>query len=50
MTRDNIILHVSPHTVHREINPSSDEANEFTLFLHATGALVFNVDDASAGR
>lgn len=38
-------FHVSPHTVHREINPSSDEANEVILFLRGTGPLVVNVED-----
>lgn len=39
-------LHVPPHTVHREINPSSDEGNEVILFLCGSGPLVVNVDDA----
>lgn len=38
-------IHVPHHTVHREINPSSDEANEFVLFLRGTGPMVFNLDD-----
>ena len=37
-------LHVPPHTVHREINPSSENGNEFILFLCGTGPLVVNVD------
>lgn len=37
-------FHVSPHTVHREINPSSNEGNEVILFLSGTGPLVTNVD------
>ena len=41
-------FHVPPHTVHREINPSSDEA-EVILFLRGTGPLVVNVDDANRG-
>ena len=38
-------FHVPNHTVHREINPSSDEPNEFVLFLRGTGPMVFNLDD-----
>jgi uncharacterized RmlC-like cupin family protein len=38
-------LHVPPHTVHREINPSSDEANDIILFLRGNGPLVVNVDN-----
>ena len=37
-------LHVPPHTVHREINPSSDEENDVILFLRGVGELVVNVD------
>lgn len=37
-------FHVPPHTVHREINPSSKEKNEVILFLHGTGELVVNVE------
>ena len=37
-------FHVSPQTVHREINPSSIEGNEVTLFLRGTGLLAANVD------
>lgn len=36
-------LHIPPHTVHREINPSS-EAGEVILFLRGTGTQVVNVD------
>lgn len=38
-------LHVPPHTVHREINPSSEEGNEVILFLCGNGPLVVNIDD-----
>jgi len=38
-------FHVPHHTVHREINPSSDEGNEFILFLRGTGPMVINLDD-----
>ena len=38
-------FHVPSHTVHREINPSSDEGSEVILFLRGTGPLVSNVDD-----
>ena len=38
-------FHVPHHTVHREINPSTDEGNEFVLFLRGTGPMVFNIDD-----
>lgn len=37
-------FHVPPRTVHREINPSSDEGQEVVLFLSGTGPLVVNVD------
>jgi quercetin dioxygenase-like cupin family protein len=37
-------LHVPPHTVHREVNPSSEEG-EVILFLRGSGPLVVNVDD-----
>ena len=37
-------FHVPPHTIHREINPSSDEENDVILFLHGSGELVINVD------
>jgi uncharacterized RmlC-like cupin family protein len=37
-------FHVPPHTIHREINPSSDEDNDVILFLHGEGELVFNVE------
>jgi quercetin dioxygenase-like cupin family protein len=39
-------IHVPPHTVHREINPSPDKVNELILFLRGTGPMVFNVDDS----
>ena len=42
-------FHVPPGTVHREINPSQDEANEFILFLRGTGPLVVNVDEEAHG-
>lgn len=38
-------FHVSPHTVHRESNPSPDEAGEVILFLYGSGPLVVNVND-----
>jgi uncharacterized RmlC-like cupin family protein len=37
-------FHVPAHTVHREINPSADEGQEFILFLSGTGPLVVNVE------
>jgi quercetin dioxygenase-like cupin family protein len=39
-------FHVPRHTVHREINPSSTEGNEFILFLRGTGPMVFDLKDA----
>jgi quercetin dioxygenase-like cupin family protein len=39
-------FHVPPHTVHRESNPSADEAGEVILFLLGGGPLVFNVEEA----
>jgi quercetin dioxygenase-like cupin family protein len=38
-------LHVPPHTVHREINPSKDESNEVILFLRGSGQMVYNLDE-----
>jgi quercetin dioxygenase-like cupin family protein len=38
-------FHVPHHTVHREINPSSKEGNEFILFLRGSGPMVFDLDD-----
>lgn len=38
-------IHVPAHTVHREINPSSDERNELILFLRGTGTMVYNLED-----
>jgi mannose-6-phosphate isomerase-like protein (cupin superfamily) len=38
-------FHVPHHTVHREINPSSKEGNEFNLFLSGTGPMVFDLED-----
>jgi quercetin dioxygenase-like cupin family protein len=38
-------FHVPHHTVHREINPSSKEGNEFILFLRGTGPMVFDLED-----
>jgi quercetin dioxygenase-like cupin family protein len=38
-------VHVPPHTVHREINPSTDKGNEMILFLRGTGTMVFNLED-----
>jgi uncharacterized RmlC-like cupin family protein len=37
-------FHVPPYTIHREINPSSEEG-EVILFLRGSGPLVVNVDD-----
>jgi uncharacterized RmlC-like cupin family protein len=37
-------FHVPSHTIHREINPSSDQGNDVILFLHGSGPLVVNVD------
>ena len=42
--REGDFFHVPPHTVHREINPSSDEGQEVILFLRGTGPMVFNVE------
>jgi quercetin dioxygenase-like cupin family protein len=41
-------LHVPPHTIHREVNPSSEEG-EVILFLRGSGPLVVNVDDGDRG-
>jgi quercetin dioxygenase-like cupin family protein len=38
-------FHVPAHTIHREINPSSETQNEVILFLLGTGPLVINIDD-----
>ena len=35
---------VPPHTVHREINPSSTKDQEVILFLQGTGPTVSNVE------
>lgn len=37
-------FHVPPRTIHREINPSAEEGQEFVLFLSGAGPLVVNVD------
>lgn len=37
-------FHIPPHTVHRDVNPSLDEAQEALLFLRGTGPVVVNVD------
>jgi quercetin dioxygenase-like cupin family protein len=37
-------FHLSPQTVHRELNPSSNEGNDILLFLRGTGPLVYNMD------
>ena len=37
-------FHVPSHTIHREINPSSNQGNDVILFLHGTGPLVVNVE------
>ena len=39
-------FHVPPHTIHREINPSRDEGNEFILFLHGSGQMVYNLENS----
>lgn len=38
-------FHVPAHTVHRDVNPSSEEGQEVILFLRGTGPLVVNVDE-----
>lgn len=38
-------FHVPARTVHRDVNPSSEEGQEVILFLRGTGPLVVNVDD-----
>lgn len=45
LLRKGDFFHVPHHTVHREINPSSKEGNEFILFLRGTGPMVFDLDD-----
>lgn len=42
-------FHVPPHTVHREINPSSEEGQEVILFLKGSGPLVTNVQGPEGG-
>jgi len=37
-------FHVPSHTVHRDVNPSSNERQEVILFLRGSGELVINVD------
>ena len=37
-------LHVPANTVHREINPSSNQVNEIILFLCGSGQMVYNVE------
>lgn len=37
-------FYVPPHTVHREINPSPNEDQEFILFIRGMGPMVVNVD------
>ena len=37
-------LHVPPHTVHREINPSQKEEKDVILFLRGSGQMVYNLD------
>ena len=38
-------LSVPPHTVHREVNPSSTERGEVILFLQGTGPMAVNVEE-----
>ncbi|MGE5123881.1 MAG: cupin domain-containing protein [Acidobacteriaceae bacterium] len=38
-------LHVPPHTVHREINPSKEQSNDVILFLRGSGQMVYNMDE-----
>lgn len=38
-------FHVPSHAVHREINPSTEQTNEFVLFLYGSGPLAVNVED-----
>ncbi|MGD2058614.1 MAG: cupin domain-containing protein [Anaerolineales bacterium] len=42
-------FHVPPHTVHREINPSTEEGQEIILFLKGSGPLVTNVKNHGGG-
>lgn len=38
-------FHIPPHTVHREVNPSTDTENELIIFLRGSGQSVFNVEE-----
>ncbi|MEJ2011726.1 MAG: cupin domain-containing protein [Anaerolineales bacterium] len=42
-------FHVPPHTVHRELNPSSEQGAEVILFLKGSGPLVTNVEGIEDG-
>lgn len=50
MGKDTIVVgpgdffHIPPHTIHRDVNPSPDEAQEALLFFRGTGPVVVNVD------
>lgn len=37
-------FHVPPRTVHRDVNPSSSEAQDVILFLKGSGDMVVNVE------
>ena len=53
--RDTITVHageffcVPARLVHRDVNPSPTEGQEFVLFLHGRGPVVVNVDGPPAG-
>jgi quercetin dioxygenase-like cupin family protein len=40
-------FHVPPNTVHREINTSREEKNDFVLFLQGSGEMVYNMDEVN---
>jgi quercetin dioxygenase-like cupin family protein len=42
-------FHVPANTMHREINPSSNQENEFVLFLRGAGPTVINADAEKKG-
>jgi len=42
-------FHVPPHTVHRDVNPSSDKGQEVILFLRGIGPMVVNVEGPDLG-
>jgi quercetin dioxygenase-like cupin family protein len=35
---------LSPHTLHRDVNPSSDQEQQANLYLRGSGSVVVNVD------